>query len=183
MREKNTEKNSEAIEPIRNSFNFRIRRIHLKWIIAWECLCLSFRGQIKCKFHDSNGVWTNVARSTKVNESPFARAICTLFENVWISLIRYFHYRHLHTPTTTTTTGNNRLSFTPRPVLYQKPFYFFTQSSTRAPIWCPRKRGKESNSVIPSAWKCNYAIWEWASHLMWWRGEHTKEHTRDHIHT
>lgn len=151
-------------------------------------LCLSFRGQIKCKFLDSNGLWTNVANSThtpRERESPFvfARAICTLSENVWISLIRYFHYRHLHTLAhhhQRTKVSLSRAGF----VAHTKTCSFSSRSSFVHPhsFCCPRK-SKESSSAIPSAWKCNYFIREWGFRIWCGNVGSIQKTARDHMYT
>lgn len=126
------------------------------------------------------------AQSERESEkkSPSTRAICTLFENVWISLIRYFHYRHLYILKT-------RSLSRPGPFTIRKSFFFRSPvvvvvrtivRSSRAhsnSFRCPRKwqRIKRCDSISMKMQLCRLGMSSLA-HLMWWRGEHTKEHSR-----
>lgn len=124
-------------------------------------------GQIKCKFRTSNGLW----------EMLFARpAVCvchlhTFRQNVWISLIRYFHYRHLartlsrHFYEYDSILGGR--STTPSACVFAAhncmPIHYdLSQKKQRIASW----RARVFSYI--SAWNCNYAIWEMVLCFAFW---------------
>lgn len=81
------------------------------------------------------------------------------------------------TPPTTKLSLTRRLQCS-----HQNLFFSFSRSSFVRPhsFCCPRK-SKESSSVIPSAWKCNYIIWEWDFRIRCGDVGSIQKTARDHI--